>query len=132
MTAFSEAARRTTAASCSIRKIRYLGSFLRRANLMASNKEHDSYAIDKVTLLQFTGLKDKDGVEIYEGDIIKNGRGPRTAIVQWDGGSAGWFMKYLPNPGTNYTRGWSVAAEWARYEVIGNIYENSELVGAQS
>lgn len=65
------------------------------------------------TIGQFTGLYDKNGKEIYEGDILKGGI-YLSYEVKWD---------YEDN-------GWNVKNDDIRkhYEIIGNIHENPELL----
>lgn len=73
---------------------------------------HDS---SKCCLMQFTGLLDSTGREIYEGDIMCDQYGPFE--VKW--GTFGWYP-------FEYNGGSEVSPEL--YEVIGNIYENPELI----
>lgn len=71
--------------------------------------------------MQFTGLHDKNGKEIYEGDIVKCLDGQEGFITQ-----IVWELCGLRLKDTllgNIVEGWG-----ADMEVIGNIYENPELL----
>lgn len=72
-------------------------------------------------IMQFTGLKDKNGKEIYESDIIKSISAESGCVVSWDEKG---FWKFW-----NISTGLLKMDEW---EVIGNIYENPELLTALS
>ena len=77
-------------------------------------------------LMQYTGLKDKDGVEIYEGDIIK-APGEYPAEIGFKFGT--FILRHISHKGMNGTSISDVATD--RYEVIGNIYSNPELLGGE-
>lgn len=70
------------------------------------------WATVDLELMQYTGLKDKNGVEIYEGDIL----GRAHQVVYFDDG------KFCMMGGEEW--GWIDTS----LEVIGNIYENPELL----
>ena len=70
-------------------------------------------------LMQYTGLKDKNGTEIYEGDIVDVVNG--ITVVTYDDGC---FRAKLN--GSNYR-----LSGWKSVEVIGNIYENPELLDGE-
>jgi len=69
-------------------------------------------------LMQFIGLKDKNGKEIYEGDIVKNHNG-YTKFIEWEDG--GFVVK-------SKTRIDFCQDCADNCEVIGNIYENPNLI----
>lgn len=88
------------------------------------------YAYDEFKLMQFTGLKDKNGKEIFEGDVVKYevGRNTYTEEVAYDKNFAGFGVKDA-KANVVFTFG-EIAEDISliSLEVIGNIYENHELL----
>jgi len=77
------------------------------------------YKQNNIILMQYTGLKDKNGVEVYEGDIVRYAIIEESWKVIWK--KYGWCFKLSDGdeyniPVTNLVK------------VIGNIYENPELL----
>lgn len=90
------------------------------------NKTTQLRYVDKVKLMQFTGLLDKSGKEIYEGDIVRyedvEGDGnieSSIGKVYWNTNDAMWKVDESDLNEPLYETEW---------EIIGNIYENPELI----
>lgn len=77
--------------------------------------------INQIVLMQFTGLKDKNGNEIYEGDIFMDEEDGSTNYVIWDEILGGWDTNEWYDPK-------DLVDHASSLEIIGNIYENPELI----
>lgn len=84
------------------------------------NKSYTKY--HDLILMQYAGIKDKNGVEIYEGDICKSVLIPKTLYVSEF--SEGCFM-FREYPQID---DWIGRITNCELEIIGNIYENKELL----
>lgn len=84
------------------------------------------YAFSEVELLEFTGLFDRKGVEIYEGDIVKWHRSTSPPeIVKWHEGICGFEPFCLYDSDCDGT---PTKEDHGEYEIIGNIYEHPNLL----
>lgn len=80
---------------------------------------------DEIELMQSTGLKDKNGKEVFVGDIIKCTRGcpHEVYLVKEYGGT------YIGGMPAIYLKGIREGYAWTEHEeILGNVYENPELL----
>ena len=91
-----------------------------------SGKNGIKYEVDPATVGQYTGLKDKNGKRIFEGDIVEHhAQGDiivNRGVVNWDVKNARWAHQLTTmNPDFTFFKP-------DAYEVIGNIHDNGELM----
>lgn len=84
---------------------------------------------DEIELMQSTGLKDKNGKEIFEGDIVDY-KG-REAVVKWHGSYASFIYRFVDELQERASDWEPLFLACYHFEVIGNIYENPELLEAE-
>lgn len=83
------------------------------------------FKLEEVELMQSTGLCDKEGTEVFEGDVLHHQiQTEYTFIVKYDKDKGRWY-----GDGLSRTYRIDITKEFLQYyKVIGNVYENQELL----
>ena len=93
-----------------------------QAHIFVYENGYEGYRVEAETIGQFTGLLDKDGREIYEDDIISFDDG-NIGIVEFTRGC--FVVKYGKD---NVTRSLYEIHKWSNVKILGNRFENPELL----
>lgn len=91
-------------------------------DMVAFRFGHFDGELEDLILMQYTGLKDKNGKEIYEGDIVLYNY-TMIGVVYYDEAKTSYILKPL-----NKTSSYEVLGLSTPLEVIGNIYEDPDLL----
>lgn len=97
---------------------------------ISTNWVMSTLSSDRDTVMQFTGLKDKAGREIYEGDLCRYFSTGRIFQVWWDKEYARWAATFINDerqPGIDGLYRYENEAS----EIVGNIHEHPELIKSE-
>ena len=88
----------------------------------------EKHVVYSDTVGQYTGLQEKNGTRIFEGDICRNTKTGEIVSVKWHGTMAGYVWS-KPKEDNKYLYDFGeLFRVYDKYEVIGNIYDNPELL----
>lgn len=99
-----------------------LGIDILHKEIFFSNEDVDCYEhtdFKDIELMEYTGLKDKNEKEIYEGDIVKIDR--QLFIVSYMEEKASYMLDEIDSFMSDYLSNYNIS----KLEIVGNIYENT-------
>ena len=86
----------------------------------------DYVFVDHLVIMQSTGIKDKNGKEIFEGDRVDY-KG-RKAIIKWHGPYASFIYRFVDEMQERVSEWEPLFLAYHHFEIIGNVYENKEFL----
>ena len=86
----------------------------------------DYVFVDHLVIMQSTGIKDKNGKEIFEGDIVDY-KG-RKAIIKWHGSYASFIYRFVDEMQERVSEWDPLFLAYHHFEIIGNVYEDKEFL----
>ena len=100
------------------------GTFTHIRNFEYKNGDYigESFPVNPDTIGQYIGLHDKNGKEIYEGDIVKDLEYKIIGKIEYIEYMTGYFLVYGKS---------KCISSICEVEVIGNVWEDSELLGGE-
>lgn len=103
--------------------------YLCNENYINSMELEGEFLIDPETVCQYTGLTDREGKKIFEGDIVRrsdlhNAKEPSIGFIEYDTENTSFLIHWTDIQNYSATFPWK-----DRIEVIGNIFDNPELIG---
>lgn len=108
----------------------YEGKNLKAITVATNQVINEEYLLreGEFELIGFTGLKDKNGIEIYDGDVVEiiHPCWHEKATTEFVNGS--FIFKQVNGEEKSCIPGWTFMREKWELKVIGNIYENPELL----
>lgn len=123
---------------CPVIEIRYKGNTNEEIYYIKvpsqSGLSRNGYSTFDFCLMQSTGMKDTNGNEIYEGDILEISGydiDNKIIVVGWDTTDGAYTMEDISGEILLTTIWWKIHEGDILFKVIGNIYENQELVKSQ-
>ena len=79
--------------------------------------------LDNIEVVQYTGLKDREGKKIFEGDVVEVSEKDGEYLIIYYGAMCSFLLKKIGKFSTHFS-----IRECREFEIIGNIFENSELL----